>query len=269
MSTNDHFLHVHQDTHIRLITMAEKDPLEAYKISGLPDTMYYIPNFITSAEESHILNSLPSNRWINLSHRRLQAHPSTLSKTNTLLSSPLPPYLVTPVLDKFSALHLFDESPHKQANHVLVNEYNPNEGIMPHEDGAAYHPIVATVSLGANLVLDIYEKRSSDSTGGTSVSAERTGDSRPVPRWRIFQEPRSLLITTGAAYTDLLHGIAEVEADEGLSAETVANWDNLGEASAIVENGGRSQRGTRTSLTYRDVLKVSKVGARILGLKRG
>lgn len=259
--------------------MAEKDPLEPYKIPNLPASIYYIRDFITVAEESHILTSLPPNRWINLSHRRLQAHPSTLSKTNTLLSSPLPLYLTTPILHKFSKLQLFNASPHEAPNHVLVNEYSPAEGIMPHEDGGSYHPLVATVSLGSNIVLDVYEKRLSPSpssfspSSDTGVSSERHNDRRPPPppHWRILQEPRSLLITTGSAYTDLLHGIAEVDVDEDLTADTVANWDGLGATTtaAIIQNGGRSERGVRTSLTYRDVLKVSRVGSRILGTGRG
>ena len=33
-------------------------------------------------------------------------------------------------------------------NHVLVNEYKPGDGIMPHTDGPAYVPIVATITTG-------------------------------------------------------------------------------------------------------------------------
>ncbi len=73
--------------------------------------------------------------------------------------------------------HLFGQSPHQGPNHVLINEYQPGQGIMPHEDGAAYWPVVATVSLGAPIVLDIYGKDSD-------------GRRHPQPQWRILQEPR-------------------------------------------------------------------------------
>lgn len=43
-------------------------------------------------------------------------------------------------------------------NHVLVNEYLPGQGIMPHEDGAAYRPVVATVSLGSAAVVEFWPK---------------------------------------------------------------------------------------------------------------
>ena len=78
-----------------------------------------------------------------------------------------------------------------------------------------------------------------------------------------------MLITTGAAYTDLLHGIAETRVDEDLTPQTVANWSLLGDAGGFVDADSRNVRGTRTSLTYRDVLKVSKIGSRILGKPRG
>lgn len=251
--------------------------LSPFKIPSIPSSIYYIPSFLSSSEQSHILSSLPPNRWIHLSRRRLQAQPSVLSKTNTLLASPLPKCLADPILARFEALGLFDASPHRTANHCLVNEYLPGQGIMPHEDGGAYFPIVATVSLGACVVLDVHDKRGEDDgddDGGDGESGTREGGDDGgggfrLPKWRILQEPGSLLVTTGGAYTDLLHGISEVEVDEDLSAETVANWHMLADAKAIIDAGGRNVRATRTSLTYRDVLKVSKVGSRILGKPRG
>ncbi len=118
---------------------------------------------------------------------------------------------------------------------------------MPHKDGAAYHPVVCTVSLGASLCLEIY---------GTNEDGTRQTE----PRWKIFQEPRSLLITTGKLYTDFLHGIADVNEDVDLNKATVSNWDLLRSPQEITD--GRCERRTRTSLTYRDVIKVSKLGGK-------
>ncbi|CAD0097923.1 unnamed protein product [Aureobasidium mustum] len=239
--------------------MATSSAFENHRIPEIPESMFYVPNFINDKEEADLLTAIPSNRWIQLQHRRLQTHPSSLSKSNTLLEAPLPPWLVEPIISKFRSLGLFSDSPHHSPNHVLINEYNPNEGIMPHEDGAAYHPIVATVSLSSALCLDIYEKN-------------QDGDQAPVsssPKWRVLQEPRSLLVTCGSAYTDTLHGISEIDIDEDLRPDTVANWTLLGDSKIFTENGGKNVRTTRISLTYRDVLKVSKLGARLLGRPRG
>lgn len=139
---------------------------------------------------------------------------------------------------------------------------------MPHEDGAAYYPLVATVSLGAPIVLDLYEKinqhdktrdgeRQEDDEAVDRDTTVTTGHSRK-PQFRILQERRSLLITRGRIYTDYLHGIAETVRDEDLTTESICNWHLLRETDSY--RAGWYQRETRTSLTYRDVLKVAKMG---------
>ena len=126
---------------------------------------------------------------------------------------------------------------------------------MPHEDGPAYYPCTATVSLGAAVVLDGYEKDGAAGKGET-------------PRWRILQEPRSLLVTSGDMYTDTLHGINGVAVDEEIRGGRIANWELLGEKEryAALDNE-RYKREVRLSLTYRDVVKVAKIGGamRFLG----
>lgn len=67
-------------------------------------------------------------------------------------------------------------------------------------------------------------------------------------------------------YTAHLHGIAQAVADENLGPETVANWDLLGDKTCFT--AGRYDREIRTSLTYRDVLKVSKFALRNSLFKR-
>lgn len=106
---------------------------------------------------------------------------------------------------------------------------------------------MCTVSLGASLCLNVYRSK-------------EDGAIEPEPAWRILQEPRSLLITTGDLYTDFLHGISDIEEDVDLSEDTIANWSLLSSNAAF--EAGRSSRQTRTSLTYRDVLKVSKLGSK-------
>ena len=135
---------------------------------------------------------------------------------------------------------------------------------MPHEDGDAYAPVVATVSLGSSLCLDLLPKPSASQENGSQAAQQEEEFKIPT---RIYQEPRSLLVTTGAAYRELMHGIAPVDFGEELGAETVANWGLLGEESRerIEVEGGRSKRETRVSLTYRDVLKVSAAASKVLG----
>ena len=199
--------------------------------------------------------------WKNLSHRRLQAHPSPLSPTNTLLAAPLPTWLSDPVLPRLLSIpvdrkeSIFHNSPHGVPNHCLINEYLPGQGIHAHEDGDAYYPVVATVSLGSHIVLDI-EAKDNDTT------REEGGD---VRGWRVLQEPRSLLITTGELYTRCLHGISEVKVDKDLGENAIANWNLLGDRTPFA--AGQAARETRVSLTFRDVLRVKKLGKAFGGLR--
>jgi len=84
--------------------------------------------------------------------------------------------------------------------------------------------------------------------------------------WRILQEPRSLLITAGSLYTETLHGISELEFDEGVDADGIVNWDLLGDKKPFP--AGSSVRKKRISLTFRDVIKVKKLGKAFGGLGR-
>lgn len=229
--------------------------LENYRIQGLPSSAFYISEFISDLEEQALLDKIPKPRWKQLSKRRLQTWPSELAK-NTLLDTSLPKWLIEPIITRIHSIpltasdpqkHMFSDSPHGSPNHVLINEYLPGQGIMPHKDGAAYHPVVCTVSLGSSICLDVY---------GT----KEEGTTETEPKWKILQEPRSLLITTGEIYTDHLHGIAEVEEEINLGPSTVSNWELLRSTDEIIE--GRFKRLPRTSLTYRDVIKVSKLGAK-------
>lgn len=110
-------------------------------------------------------------------------------------------------------------------------------------------------------MLDVTEKRKAGD------DLDSTGSDEPK-RWRILQEPRSLLLTTGSAYTDTLHGIAEVTEDSHLTPDTVANWSLLGDRAVIESNGGCNKRTDRVSLTYRDVKKVSNVASKLFGKTR-
>ena len=166
------------------------------------------------------------------------------------LLDPIIPRLLSIPLRKDAADHIFNQSPHVSPNHCLINEYLPGQGILPHEDGDAYHPVVATVSLGSYIVLEVKAKNG---------NAEAKG-------WRILQEPRSLLITTGDLYTQCLHGISEVRKDQDLGPMTVANWSLLGDRQPFID--GIANRETRVSLTFRDVKKVKKLGKAFGGINR-
>ena len=118
--------------------------LEQAKVQSLPSSAYYIADFITEDEERAILDKIanaPKPRWKQLTHRRLQTWPSDLAK-NTLIDAPLPSWLEDPVVSRLLSVptsgavanaNIFSASPHRRPNHVLINEYPPGVGIMPHK----------------------------------------------------------------------------------------------------------------------------------------
>lgn len=196
--------------------------------------VHYITDFITEEEESALLRKIatsPAGKWRNLSNRRLQVWGGDLTKSGTLIPQDLPPFVTTfpNLLEKLRATGAFAATSQGTANHIILNEYLPGQGITPHQDGPAYHPVVATLSLGSHTVMEYYRYRPSNTpnpaahTNAIPESSGRTID--PTPVLRLFLEPRSLVITHGDLYTQHLHGISGVHSDHfapSLSVQSTA-----------------------------------------------
>lgn len=224
------------------------DVLEAFRITQAPPTVYYFPNFITESEEALLFQqvySAPKPKWVHLSGRKLQNW-GGLPHPRGMLTENLPDWLQK-YAEKISCLGLFDG---KVANHVLVNEYLPGEGIMPHEDGPLYFPTVTTISLGSHTMLDFYRPVSKEQEGDSEqVTMPQTEEERHF--LSLLVEARSLLVLREDMYVKYLHGIKNVSSD--VITENVANV-----ASCNTKPGEMLNRGTRVSLTVRHVPKVLK-----------
>jgi len=216
---------------------------------------YYIPNFVTEDEEVLLLRKIqetPQLKWKQLSNRRLQTWGGDLTAKNVVIVQPLPPFICSypDLISRIASTGAFDDSPHQRPNHVILNEYNPGQGIMPHQDGPAYHPVVATLSLGSHTVMHYYD-----------LPAQQ-------PVLSLFLEPRSLVITAQEQYTACAHGIDSVSGDR-VGEFVWANAEIVGRKLAGGGKGGSSSdppsegevlpRGTRYSLTFRDVARVMNV----------
>ena len=121
---------------------------------------------------------------------------------------------------------------HEQPNHVLLNAYLPGQGIMPHQDGPLYHPGVCIVSLGAPAIMR-FTRKHCDGVGAPLMVGEQAACQTPwcmlliCMRWQqrvlgamqiapstkpvlsVALMPRSLLVFSGEAYENCLHGIDE------------------------------------------------------------
>ena len=77
-------------------------------------------------------------------------------------------------------------------NHVLVNEYQPNEGISSHQDGPLYASFVCVVSLARDEIVSF-------------TPHEDFKDA--LKPFDVFVPRRSLLVFYGKSYDSYLHGI--------------------------------------------------------------
>lgn len=231
--------------------------------------------------------------------RRLQLLGGTVSTSKqTLISEPMPAYVTSypDVISRLRDLGIFENSAHKAPNHIILNEYLAGQGIMPHEDGPSYHPVVATITLGSHTIFHYYaykppseEGPDSNLNGNDSSLSGRTISPHPV--LTVLLEPRSLIITRGKLYTGHLHGIDEVVEDrihvdpemndivmvsiasanqseqvsaaESQGGTRIANGDLVADEHIkdVLKQGGVLKRETRYSLTCRDVEKVVNVNA--------
>ncbi|GLB44492.1 putative 2OG-Fe(II) oxygenase superfamily protein [Lyophyllum shimeji] len=240
---------------------------------------FYIPDYVTLEEEQYLIRKItetPQQKWKQLANRRLQVWGGEITVKNVLLAQEMPPFLRSypNIMPRLQDTGVFASSPHRGPNHVILNEYLPGQGIMPHEDGPTYHPVVATISLGSHSVFHYYrynpaDAHSPDGTAAPPREGGRSIDATPV--LTLFLEPRSLVISRGPMYTSHLHGIRETSQDRISRGDKnmpptltdlgvqIANWKMLSgqEAKKAMQAGGVLQRGIRYSLTCRDVERVS------------
>lgn len=209
--------------------------MDLIKVEAAPETVYYIPNFITPEEETLILqnvNSVPKPKWTCLSKRRLQDYGGVPHK-NGMIPENIPLWLQT-YMDRIASYNIFGSN---KPNHVLVNEYIPGQGIMPHTDGPLFYPTVSTISCGSHTVLEFFEN-----------------DENRTKVCDLILEKRSLVVLQDNMYTKYLHSISEVKEDV-IQPSCV----NLKECYKQFCIGSILKRDTRVSLTIRYVPKVCKI----------
>lgn len=157
-------------------------------------SVQYIPDFVTEDEERELLHStyLAAAPWHPLRTRRLQMYGGT-PEVSGMVAEELPPFMRACAAALVEA-GVFDKD--QPPNHALLNEYEPGQGIMPHKDGPLYHPVVAILSLAASCALEFWP----------SPAEARNGD---APIASVLCRPRSLLVFSQRAYTDVYHSIQE------------------------------------------------------------
>jgi len=215
-----------------------------YRITKAPPSAYYIPDFITEEEENTLLRNIylaPKPKWKQLNNRRLQNW-GGLPHPKGMIPESLPQWLDM-YATKIADLNVFEK---KRPNHVLINEYLPGQGIMPHSDGPLFYPTISTINLGSHTLLHLYKPPSDQENVNSASLAERHFAS-------LLLMPRSLLIIREDLYQLYHHGIDETTKD--IITNDILNL----EAFPSLHIGDELQRqNPRVSLTIRHVPKTLK-----------
>eukprot|EP00249_Psilotum_nudum_P008279 c21160_g1_i1 orf=283-1047(+) len=201
--------------------------LQSFQVGPLP-TIFYVPDYVQESEQLRLLRQVyaaPISKWKTLKNRRVQNWGGIVHEKG-LLAQSLPQWLsvLTEKICKDTGLFPSD------MNHVLVNEYLSGKGIMPHQDGPAYFPVVAIVSLGSPALI----RFTPHSRIANAVNCP------PIVSLTLMSG--SLLIFKDSAYqaimTDYLHGIDACS--EHKSDETVVNLEKVQQGALINERIGCS-----------------------------
>ena len=152
-------------------------------------------------------------------------------------------------INKIHDLNFFGDN-HKP-NHVLINEYQPGQGISPHLDGSLFYPTIATISLGSHTVLNFYEPL----TESEKLGAEPCSSLEDRLKFKFFVPQRSLILIQNDMFHHYLHGIDEIKEDSKSGLIFPKTFD--------ADSGEKFERNTRISLTIRHVPNTKKIKIRL------
>ena len=174
----------------------------------------YQSGFISTEEEKALIDAIDCEYWAKDLRRRVQQYGyrydyKERKATGDDKIRELPDW-VSFLCDRLVDRKIFEFRPQQ----LIVNEYEPGQGIAPHTDRDCFGPVVASVSVGSDCIMDIHRRPKVKETA-----------------FQIVLERCSLLVLRGAARDQWLHGIRPNKADS--------------------QNGHRIPRGRRLSLTFR------------------
>ncbi len=179
--------------------------------------LQYIEDYINGIQHDWLLNKIDEQQWLDDLKRRVQhygfKYDYRARKVNyDMRIGELPAWL-----EKLSEKLHQDGYISEVADQVIINEYKPGQGIASHIDcEPCFKGTIVSLSLGSGCVMNFTNK--SDKT-------------KKVPVWLT---PRSLVVLSGEARHEWLHGISARKSDM---------W-----------YGEKHERQRRVSLTFRKVI---------------
>ncbi len=171
---------------------------EPVSTGSLVEGMTYIPDFLTVAEQSLIIDELDRQPWRQDLKRRVQHYGfrydyKSRRVDRSMYLGSLPPFAI-PVARKLIERSLFRQMP----DQLIVNEYLPGQGITPHIDcEPCFADTIAMISLGWAYEMDFSH----------AVTRER--------RTMLLEVGSAVVITADARYR-WLHQIKARRTDRGV-----------------------------------------------------
>ena len=153
--------------------------------------LYYFSRFLDEDAQRGLIECIDANPWRMDLERRVQHYGwrydyLTRTVTSDMDLGPLPDWLAEVASWLYSETKLFDRVP----DQVIVNEYQPGQGIALHADRQCFGDTVATLSLG-----DAWEMRLRPVRG--TAKEDR----------RIMLARGSVLVLTADSRSGWMHGI--------------------------------------------------------------
>lgn len=162
-------------------------------ISGIK----YIPDFINQQEHLALLSLIDTSSWLLDLKRRVQHYGYKYDYQKRAINSSMK-VCALPDWALRLGKRMYDEKiidfiP----DQLIVNEYEPGQGIAPHIDcEPCFESVIVSVSLGSSCVMDFYAKEDQ------------------MAKKSILLSPRSLIVLTGESRYQWLHGIANRKSDK-------------------------------------------------------
>lgn len=192
--------------------------MTSLETSGVPG-LAYLPGWLDERAQQALLGHIDAGVWSSELRRRVQHYGYSYdygrrNLNETRSATPIPGWAA----ELAGRLHALGHTD-RPADQVIVNEYQPGQGISAHVDCVpCFGPAVAAVSLGSACVMDFLDPQNREN---------------PVQVWL---HPGSLCVMTGPARYTWRHAIAARKSDPA------------------PDGGGRVPRGRRVSVTLRTVL---------------
>lgn len=186
--------------------------------STAPDIpgLTYIPDFVSKKEEQSLLANIDSSPWLNDLKRRVQHYGykydyKARAVNDDSYLGPLPEWAM-PLSQRLSKEGIFPAVP----DQVIVNEYQPGQGISAHIDCIpCFGDTIASLSLGSSCIMEFSNPRTREKV-------------------EMLLEERSLIVLSDKARYDWTHAIPGRKSD--------------------MINGQKIYRLRRASLTFRNVI---------------